>query len=189
MAMRINGVGGSFSIPRVLKNYVFTKFDAKMSANVAGTNKTVDIKAALESAWQGVVQKSKQKPCNDYFKTLFHQKTLAEVMNDGDIVFHCLEPKQGFGYDILPEANTAGRDIGIDPTLLFGPDSAALICTIIHELAHVAGASTDAGAAIEKAHAAEKALLSCSCKSQYRKDVLGSNRNFRPGAGFGQRYA
>ena len=189
MVMKINGISGSFSVPRVVKNYVFTKFDAKMSANVAGTSKTVDIKSALESAWQGAVQRSRQKPCSDYFKTLFRQKTLAEVMNEGDIVFHCLEPKTGFDYSILPDANTAGRDIGIDPTLFFGSDPAALVCTIIHELAHVAGASTDAGAAVEKAHAAEKALLSCSCKKQYRKDVLGSIRDLRSGAGSGSRYA
>ncbi len=85
----------------------------------------------------------------------------------------------------MPDADTAGRDIGIDPTLLFDADQTALVCTLIHELAHVGGASTDPGAPADQAHAAEKALMSCSCKQQYRKEVLGS---IRSGSGFGQRY-
>lgn len=189
MVMKINGIDGTFPIPRVLRNYVFTKFDSMMTATMAnGTQSTVDIKVALNKAWQGVGQRSNQKACNEYFATLFRQKTLAQILAEGDIVLHRLEPKTGYKYSDLPDANTAGRDIGIDPNLFFDSDPAVLVCTLIHELAHVGGASTDAGAPAAKAHAAEKALVSCSCKAQYRKDVLGSIKDIRSSGLFGQRY-
>lgn len=186
MAMKINGVDGTFPIPRLIKNYVYTKFDKSMTATlVSGVQRTIDIKGSIETAWKGVVQRSGQKICNDYFATLFRQKTLTEILDEGDIIIHRLEPKPGFDYSALPDANTAGRNIGLDPSLFFDPDPAVLVCTLIHELAHVGGASTDSGAEFAKAHAAEKALLSCSCKAQYRKDVVGSIRS----AGTGGRWA
>lgn len=173
--MKINGVDGTFPIPRLIKNYVYTRFDRSMTATLtSGAQKTVDIKGSIDKAWKGVVQRSGQKQCDDYFATLFRNKKLSEILAEGDIVIHRLEPKTGYDYSILPDANTAGRDIGLDPGLFFDPDPAVLICTLIHELAHVGGASTDSGAEFAKAHAAEKALLSCSCKAQYRKDVVGS---------------
>ena len=189
MAMKINGVDGTFNVPRVVKDYLFVKFDRSMTAGMAiGPDKTVDVKIALEAAWKGVVQRSNQKPCNEYFKTLFRQKTLTEIINEGDIVLHRLEPKAGFGYSILPNANTAGRDIGIDPSLFFDPSAAALVCTLIHELAHVGGASTDAGAALPQAHAAEKALMSCACQQQYRSNILGSIKGLTSGPDSGRRF-
>lgn len=188
MGMKINGIDGTFPVPRLLKNYVYTKFDRKLTATMtSGITKTVDIKSALEAAWKGVVQRSGQKTCNEYFATLFQKKTLDTILNEGDLIIHCLEPKQGYSYSDLPDANNAGRDIGLDPQLFFDPDPAVLICTLIHELAHVGGASTDAGASRSQAHAAELALLSCSCKKQYRKDVVGTIHKARTAGG--QRYA
>lgn len=190
MAMKINGIGDSYTVPRVITDYLFKRFDPTMSAIMNGKiKKTVDIKAVLENAWNGVVAKSKQKPCNDYFKTLFRAKSLAEILDEGDIIFHCLEPKSGYSDSVLPEANTAGRDIGINPVLFFDSGPNVLVCALIHELAHVGGASTDRGAVLDKAHAAEKALMSCSCTRQYRKDVLGSIRILKSASGFGRRYA
>ncbi|NOT46453.1 MAG: hypothetical protein HOP17_01700 [Acidobacteria bacterium] len=127
--------------------------------------------------------------CNEYFATLFQKKTLSTILGEGDLVIHCLEPKQGYSYSDLPDANNAGRDIGLDPQLFFDNDPAVLVCTLIHELAHVAGASTDAGAAQPQAHAAELALMSCSCKKQYRKEVLGTIKGLGSDSGFGRRYA
>lgn len=181
MAMKINGIsGGSFPLPRLIKNYVYTKFDPKMQANVNGTIQNVDVKLVLEKAWKGLVDRAKSKPCNECFKLLFRKKTLTEILAEGDIVLHCLEPKQGFTYADLPEANTAGRDIGLDPTSLFDSDPNSLVCTLVHEVAHIGGASTDAGAPFDQAHAAEKTLLSCACTKHYRKNVLGRLMSFTP---------
>jgi hypothetical protein len=128
----------------------------------------------LETAWTAVMQRSKLKACNACFKLLSRKKTLAEILAEGDLILHCLEPKAGHENDPLPDANTAGRDIGIDPSLLFDPDPLSLVCTLIHELAHVGGASTNATAPQDEAHAAEKTLLSCDCASKYDKNVVGS---------------
>lgn len=174
MAMKINGITGTYSIPRLIKNYVYTKWETEIKAQVAGgVIQKVDVQAKLEKAWKGVVDKARSKPCNECFKKLPKGKSLLEILGEGDIILHCLDPKKGFTFEDLPEANTAGRDIGIDPTCLFDPDPNTLVCILVHEVAHVGGASTDAGAAVELAHAAEKTLLSCSCTKYYRKNVLG----------------
>jgi hypothetical protein len=186
MALRINGIDGNYRVPTLRgKNYVYTAFQDKMTATmVDGTTKTVDIKPTLTSVWTAVEQKAKMGTCNDYFKTLNQGKTLSTILSEGDIKLHLLEPKPGSTYADLPYANAAGRDIAIDPNLLFDPQQANLVCTLIHELAHVAGASTDAFAPFAQAHAAEAALPKCGCAKQYQKTTVGSIRNFGTG-GFG----
>lgn len=182
MAMKINGIAGTFLVPNVNKiAYKYTKFDATMKANVNGVVKTVNVKSVLETAWTAVTQRSKLKACNECFKLLFRKKTLAEILGEGDLTLHCLEPKAGHETTPLPDANTAGRDIGIDPGLLFDPDPLTLICTLIHELAHVGGASTNEAAPPDEAHAAEKTLLSCSCANKYDPKVLGSIKILKTG--------
>jgi hypothetical protein len=189
MAMMINGISGTFLVPNVNKtNYRFTKFEITMRANVNGIEKTVNVRSVLDNVWNGVVKRSKQTACNECFKTLSRKKTLAEILAEGDLVLHCLEPKEGKGYDSLPYADTAGRDIGLDPTPLFGTDPEAITCTLIHELAHVGGASTNPRDPQEQAHAAERTLLSCSCKQHYNKGVLGNFKIMKPGQ-LGPRYA
>lgn len=36
MAMKFSGVDGTFIVPRVVKNYVFTKFDLKIESRIKG---------------------------------------------------------------------------------------------------------------------------------------------------------
>lgn len=109
MAMKINGIDGSFPIPRLIKSYVYTKFDSQMVANMSdGTQKTVDVKSTLNSAWEGVKQRSKQKLCNDYFKTLFKRESLADVLSGADIVIHQLMAKDDQPNAILPDAKYGG---------------------------------------------------------------------------------
>jgi hypothetical protein len=188
--MRINGITDVYSVPNVNKQkYKYVKFEANLKAMVGGVLKTVPVRSALQSAWDGVVQRSENKSCNECFAQLFHKKTLAEILADGDLTLHLLEPKQGFTDDKLPEANAAGRDIGLHPGLFFDTDRLALTCTLIHELAHVGGASTDANAPPVVSHAAEKTLLSCGCKDQYREGVLGSIKLIRSVGVGGTRYA
>ncbi|HEY0283744.1 MAG TPA: hypothetical protein VGC23_00020, partial [Vicinamibacterales bacterium] len=151
--------------------------------------KTVTVRSALESAWTGVVKRSKTRSCNECFTKLFHKKTLAKILDEGDLVLHLLEPKQGYSDADLPDANAAGRDIGLHPALFFDSDPLALTCTLIHELAHVGGASTDAGAPRDISHAAENTLPSCGCEAQYRSEVLGSIKLMRSVGIGGSRYA
>jgi hypothetical protein len=181
MALKINGIDGTFPLPTLLgKKYVYAKFDAQMTATMNdGGTKVIDIKPKLNSVWADLERKAKLKPCNDYFKTLsrLNAVSLEDVMKAGDITMHLLEPKPGSTYADVPYANTAGRDIGIDPNLLFAPQS-DLVCTLVHELAHVAGATTNAFADFALAHAAEAALPMCGCARQYQNTTVGSIMRF-----------
>ena len=140
-----------------------------------GTTKSADVSRQLKEAWGFVTQRADIKggKCNAYFKTLSRGKTLKEVLQEGNIVMHCLEPKVGYSYDDLPHAATADRDIGIDPSILF-ETSHVLGCTLIHELAHVSGATTDNSKSNPHAGDAEEALNHCLCHSQFHLGTLGS---------------
>jgi len=190
MALRMNGITGTYPTPSLAKQYSYSRLDPILTIGLstdAGTvQKTIDVKTLLEKAWQSVMRKSENKMCNNYFKTLFRKKTLKEVLNEGDITLHMLEPKPGRDWSVVPYANASGRDIGLNPELFVDEDADVVACTLVHELAHVAGASTNAGAPQAEAHAAELALMSCSCQRQYDKDIVG--RNLTIGTPGGQRY-
>ncbi len=182
MGLQINGVTGTFSVPRILKNYRFVAFTKTLKVRITSDGKSeeksVDVKSKLEQAWRFVTQKAAAyAPCNSYFKGLARKKSLKEVLDEGDIILHCLEPKEGFSSNNLPDANTAGRDIGIHPGLLFDNDPNSLACTLVHELAHVAGATTNPDD--QDAIAAERSLKSCLCAGQFRSTSLGSNQDLQ----------
>lgn len=190
MAMKINGIDGTLPVPNINKlAYHYVKFAPTLKATVDGVEKTVNVQNALRGAWGGVVQRSRTVSCNECFRQLFRKKTLAELLDEAPIVLHLLEPKQGYTDADMPEANAAGRDIGLHPWLFFASDALALTCTLIHELAHVGGASTNAREEYEIAHAAEKTLLKCGCKAQYRSEVMGSIKLMRQSGPAGSQYA
>jgi hypothetical protein len=190
MAMKINGVSGAFSIPNINRRaYRYTKFDPTLKAMVGGNQKTVTVKTALDTAWAGLVQRSKQRACNDCFRKLPGGKSLADLLASADYVLHLLEPKQGFSDADVPDGAAAYRDIGLHPWLFFDDDPLAITCTLVHELAHVGGASTNAWDAPDLAHAPEHTLLSCTCMNQHREEVLGSIRLLKPAVTGGSRYA
>jgi hypothetical protein len=188
MALKINGVTGTYTVMRLNKPYRNTAFEPTLKLRVTtdggSQEKSFDVKMILEQAWKQVERKADLKPCNEYFKTLFQKKTLKQILVEADITLHCLEPKDGHTYAEVPDANTAGRDIGINPSLFLDKDASALACVLVHELAHVGGATTNAIA--PDAHAAELALNSCMCTKYYDKDIVG--RIERIGSGPDVRY-
>lgn len=163
-------------VPNVLSQiYRFRGFeDEVLTARFDdGTSKSANVTRQLKEAWSFITQRANIAggKCNAYFKSLPRGKTLKAVLDEDDIVLHCLEPKPGHTYDDLPHADTAGRDIAIDPALLF-QTSRVLACTLIHELAHVAGATTNKSDA--DAGAAEEALEHCLCHSQFHLGTVGT---------------
>jgi hypothetical protein len=168
----------SGSLPNVLSRiYRFRGFDGDtLTAQFKdGTTKIADVNRQLNEAWGFVNQRANivGGKCNAYFQSLSRHKTLKQVLQEDDIVMHCLEPKPGHTFEDLPHAVTAGRDIAIDPTILF-ETSHVLGCTLIHELAHVAGATTDNSEENPHAGDAEEALHHCLCTSQFHLNTLGS---------------
>jgi hypothetical protein len=188
MAMFINGISGKYILPNVLsRKYKYAAFSGSVLQyqqtlqNGKTQVKSVNIKNTLDQAWSFVTkQAAAHKPCNDYFRTLWRKKSLKDVINEGDIIIHCLIPKGNYSLADLPEANTAGRDMGFNPYLLI-EGGMGLASTLIHELAHVAGASTNPDPDNPKSIAAETALLHCLCRKQFRKDAIGSIQLFSPG--------
>jgi hypothetical protein len=135
-----------------------------------------DVRQAIQKVWLGVVNRSKICGCNDYFKSLPMKKTLAEILVDGDFMVYRLALNDGhFDTTSLPHACIIGRDIGIDVNMLFEDDPQEVICTMIHELAHVGGALTDKISYVdpELPLAAEKALPKCNCNKHYQEGTLG----------------
>ena len=182
MALQINGVTGTFDVPRVVGSYLFTSYERTMKFRVivsekVSQEKTVNVQSKFEAVWRLVEEKAKRKPCNEYFAKLARKKTLKEVLDEADIILHLLQPKPKFGPEVLPLANAAGRDIGLNPAFLNEEDNQAIACTLVHELAHIAGATTNPNA--KDAHAAELALTSCKCTSFYDKDIVGINNGFQ----------
>jgi hypothetical protein len=163
-------------LPNVLSQiYRFRRFEGEeITAKFPdGSLKKANVVGQLNAAWNFVNQRANisRGSCNAYFKSLSRGKTLKQVIEEGSIVIHCLEPKNGHTYGDLPDADTAGRDIGVDPTLLFETNH-VVACTLIHELAHIAGAPTSKSD--PNAGAAEESLNHCLCVSQFRLGLLGS---------------
>ena len=182
MALRINGMTGRYIVPNVRsQKYRYRAFegttlvfDVKSAAGKVD-QKSVNAKQKMDDAWKFIVKEAAtHKPCSDYFRTLSRKKTLKEILDEGDITLHRLEPKEGYTYNDIPDANAAGRDIGIDPSMILFDQPRVLAATLIHELAHVAGASTNPDPDNPKSGEAEKALLHCKCQGEYRKEALGT---------------
>ncbi len=178
MALLINGITQKtpYSVPIILrKKYKYATFEQPMNIEVLKDGKRVvrslDTRKIIETAWHLVQSRAAHERCNYYFKSLSRGKTLKEVLAEGNITLHCLVPKDGYRFEDLPLANTAERDIAIHPDLLLEDDHLSLTCTLIHELAHVAGAITDAFD--PKAGEAEAALNYCQCHSKYNPQNLG----------------
>lgn len=187
MSMVIN-IKGKYKglVPNIGKRkYRFGGFEGDTLSAKYGNGKvqTVDVAVQMNHAWNFAVQRAniQDGECNKYFKSL-RGKTLKQVLDDGDIVIHSLVPKEGFEFDDMPAAESAGRDIGINP-LDFFTSAHALACTLIHELAHVAGATTDKDA--PNALEAEEALNHCKCSSQFSRENLGFIEQVSSGSRYG----
>ena len=181
MALVINIMVKGKSIlvtPHVLsQKYRFAAFpEEELEAPItlpggATSLKRANVRQRLNEAWRFITGKAaSHQPCNEYFKTLWRGKRLKEILAEGNITVHCLEPKERHTRDELPDADTAGRDIAINPSLLF-ERSVELSYVLIHELSHVAGAPTDRG--VPNADAAERALKHCLCSAQFNPAAKG----------------
>ena len=178
MPMTINF--GGMMIPNLGKDkYKYTAFKEGVEIpNQSGPSlKVINIKQKLDAAWTFATKRAAGKSeCNAYFKALRKKLSLGDVL-ELKITLHCLWPKADNptfeDFLKLPYGNTAGQDIGINPYFLLeeGQQPNRLGCLLIHELAHVAGASTYTEGA--GAHDAEAALPKCLCDKFYSKDILG----------------
>lgn len=143
----------------------------------------------INQAWKFITSKAAtNKACNNYFKSLPSKKTLREILEDNKITVNLLVPKENSraavfnnappNFDKVVAANTTleGPNIGLHPDLMIFPSDAPadaphlkdyanvseLIRTLVHELAHVGGATTNQNDP-EHGLDAENSLPACGC--------------------------
>src|SRR5690348_12182339 len=171
-------------VPRILKEkyeyvpFEYTIYTLTMSG---GSTVTLDIRKQLTDAWTYLENHcAKSKGCNEYFSRLAGKKTLAEWMKHTDFVIHLLHPRakdlrtgKEYTQEDLPQANSAGSDIGLSLYTFLDnrQDTPALAAVLLHEIAHCAGATTNASA--RNSLEAENALVPCGLGKYFQRDARG----------------
>jgi hypothetical protein len=146
MALLFAGITTDTLPPNINKRtYLYRRFE-KTEAGTA-TTATTDAMKRINDAWKQVQTRASMRSCNEYFQALSRGVSLRQVLDELPITLWVLRPREGYTLEDVPLANSAGRDIGIKPSLLEAGSALELVCTFIHELAHVAGASTNNDAA------------------------------------------
>ena len=174
--MKINGIDGKFGIVRgpLRSAYNYGPFPKTLTFDVTDqrtkkvTRKTLNVKSEIDKAWLWITRKAgAHRACNQYFRKLAQRKSLAQVLKES-IVLYALQPKSGKTDADLPRGASGGTAIGINLLLIANQNQAALCATLIHELAHFAGASKSL-TSIE----AETALKHCLLSQQFDPKALG----------------
>ncbi len=170
---------GKAMIPRIVSNvYSYTNMAEVPVLQIGKAKITVNTQKRIGDSWtyiQGHCAKSKE--CNEYFASLSRKQSLADIMQSVTFTAHMLAPKKDYTDDDLPLANSAGADIGfcifafIDTEKGVENSTEELAATILHELAHYAGATTNARDT--NALAAENSLIHCGLKRFFRKEHTG----------------
>jgi hypothetical protein len=172
MALLFAGISSDTLPPNINKRtYVYGRFEKTESGQP--TSASAEAMKSVNDAWKHVGTRAAIGTCNEYFQGLSRGLSLRQVLDQGPITVWLLRPREGYTVADMPIANSAGRDIGINPSLLESGDRLELVCTLIHELAHVAGASTNNDKDDPHSLDAEKALKKCNCGNKYNKENLG----------------
>jgi len=140
--------------------------------------RTVDVWRVLDMAIAFINDKvKKHDPCNAYFRSLLLGKTLRQIMDNETVYLHRIEPKRGFTEDDLPRGVTVGMRIGLPFYVLADRNLGVVTASLIHELAHIAGAPTYLRD--PTSHLAEEALKHCLFQSQFDPNAVGTLERFR----------
>lgn len=138
----------------------------------------INSRKMIGEAWKYIEDNcAKSKDCNNYFTKLGKKGTLADILRTVKFTVHLLTPREGHKEQELPFANSAGSDFGLsinaflDPTQALAAPVQALAATILHEIAHFAGATTNTRDA--DALDAEKSLLPCGLGKYYHPEAKG----------------
>lgn len=171
-------------IPNVLSRiYRYSTWQGNIvfkATQKSGGTVTVSINPTkrIAAAWSHIEKTcARSKTCNRYFSSLRKGQTLAYIQKNVSFTVHQLVPKAGANIMSLPNANSAGKDFAlslwafVDNTATRENTTEALAATILHELAHYAGATTNPGAT--NALEAENALLHCGLKRFFNRNAKG----------------
>ena len=101
------------------------------------------------------------KPCNDCFKKLPGGRTFDDILDDPDVYIH-YDPNNGGQF----YGSTIGKDVTVSEySIRMGRWTVA--ATLVHEFAHVNGASGST-------HDAEATLPCCGMQGLYNRTIIGA---------------
>ena len=180
--LKINGITGNYGTIRAQirgkYNYgPFTKTITYQVTDAKGrkTVKTVDVKKKITTAWRFVTTRAAaHRPCNLYFQRLPGKKSLAQLLKQR-IVLHALVPRKGYTDQDLPRGAGSVSAIGLNLLLFVDKGTAEMQATLIHELAHLGGASTDSTSL-----QAENALKHCLMPKHFDPKAVGERQQTWP---------
>jgi hypothetical protein len=165
MPLRYNFGQAGITIPNVLsKRYRYTRLEEIYQIEMSSKSKTsVNTKKMIDNAWKYIEDNcAKIETCNAYFAKFRKGVTLADILKDVTFTVHRLIPKDKYTEEDLPEANSAGSDFALSMYTFIEKTSAeALAATILHEIAHFAGATTNARDDDPRGLEAEDSLIHC----------------------------
>lgn len=166
---------GQRSIPNVPSRvYKYTRLQELYTVELSDkSTRVLNPRKMIGDAWKYIENHcAKSKDCNNYFAKLRKKKTLADILGTVEFTVHRLIPKEGHKEEELPYANSAGSDFALSAyALLDAKSTQALAATILHEIAHFAGATTNTREA--NALEAENSLIPCGLRQYYNSEAKG----------------
>jgi hypothetical protein len=167
------------SVPNVLSRvYRYRSLTEIPAVRIKAKITTIDSKKRIGDAWKYIEANcASLKECNNYFSKLFKKRTLADILKNETFTVHSLVPKEGHSDNELPLANSAGKDFALSIYAFLDLETGtqnttpALAATILHEIAHYAGATTNTRDS--NSLEAENALTFCALKRYYNPESKG----------------
>jgi hypothetical protein len=192
------GISSDRAPPRV-SDYVGYKFPETVDvpSGYGGGGASPRVATIFESAFRELAECAARRTCDAHFRTLGGDLTLSAILQDWKLHFFAFAPpgQTGewpasddnitFGQVVGSYPRTSFAEIGIHISALRSADF--LAATILHELAHLAGAPgasesdrvrmAQGRLSREEArslHGAERAVYACGLRSQYKPGVIGA---------------
>lgn len=192
------GITQDASMPPRVSDYVGYAFPTQVEVpKQFGGPATRKVAALFEDAFKELAQCARRPACDSHFSGLGGGLELTALLRDWKMYFFCFAPQGGQNIWPADDKNiayaqvvgtykaTSFVEIGIHLCALRSAEF--LAATILHELAHVAGApgsSTDdlarhakgelSADEFHRLHAAEKAVYACGLRRQYKQTVIGA---------------
>ena len=166
---------GQGVIPNVLSRvYKYTSLQVVYTVELSDkSTRIINPKQRIGDAWEYIKGHcAKSTDCNNYFAKLGKKMTLADILSTVEFTVHRLAPREGHNEEELPYANGAGSDFALSAYAFLDANSVQeLAATILHEISHCAGATTNTREA--NALEAENSLIPCGLGQFYNSKRKG----------------
>ncbi|WP_198371846.1 SprT family zinc-dependent metalloprotease [Roseomonas rosulenta] len=192
------GISSDRSPPKV-SDYVGYKFPESVDvpAAYAGGGTSLRVANLFEAAFAELAECAARRTCDAHFRSLGGGLTLSEILEGWKLYFFAFGPAGQIGqWSATDDGVAFGQVVGTYPATSFAEigihitalrSAHFLAGTLLHELAHLAGAPGASASDLERMaagtlsradarrlHAAERAVWACGLRSQYKPSVIGA---------------